>query len=46
MSEAHVPSDINMPGLLVGEEVIVMPMGLIGDAVRATEMDPAGNRIA
>ena len=42
--EPQVAADVHVPGVVLGVEVRVMPVGLIGHAFRRAKVDAAGDR--
>lgn len=44
LSQPEVPADVDVPGVQVGVDLVVVAVGLVGNAFGRAEMDPAGNR--
>ena len=43
---AQVAADVGVPGVVAGVEVVVVAVGLVGDALGRAEVDAAGQRLA
>ena len=46
LSEAEIAADVDMPGAQVGVDLVVVSVGLVGNAFGGAEVDAAGDRFA